>query len=69
MASVKKGITVASPKWWKHLKWAKRQFWKRQRVADKDFARIEADAHPEAVKAFNARLENYRTKFKSGDEL
>lgn len=36
MASVKKGITVPSPEWWKHLKWNKRVFWKKQR---KSFAK------------------------------
>jgi hypothetical protein len=35
MANVKKGQTVPSPEWWKHLKWAKRTFWKKQRKADK----------------------------------
>jgi hypothetical protein len=35
MANVKKGQTVRSPEWWKHLRWAKRLFWKRQRRDDK----------------------------------
>lgn len=35
MATVKKGITVHAPEWWKHLKWCKRVFWKKQRRADK----------------------------------
>jgi len=36
MASVKKGITVSSPQWWKHLKEWKRVFWKKQRMAFKE---------------------------------
>ena len=33
MANVKKGQTVSAPEWWKHLKWCKRVFWKKQRKA------------------------------------
>lgn len=40
MANVKKGQLVAAREWWKHLRWTKRAFWKRQRQAD----RREADA-------------------------
>lgn len=35
MANVKKGQTVKPPEWWRHLRWAKRIFWKKQRKADK----------------------------------
>jgi hypothetical protein len=42
MATVKKGILVRSPEWWKHLKWAKRVFWKKQRRAEKILARNES---------------------------
>ena len=36
MATRKKGITVSTPQWWRHLrKYVHRQFWKRQRRADK----------------------------------
>jgi hypothetical protein len=35
MAHVKKGLSVRSPQWWKHLRDWKRVFWKRQRKADK----------------------------------
>ena len=35
MAHVKKGQLTPSPEWWKHLKWAKRPFWKRERQAAK----------------------------------
>ena len=36
MASVKKGIDVPAPEWWKHLRpFNKRRFWKRQRAHDK----------------------------------
>lgn len=57
MATMKKGITVASP-WWKHLKRAKRVFWKRQRAADKDFIRVEAESAPHLG---NANI--YRQRF------
>ena len=33
MATMKKGITVRATEWWRHLRWAKRAFWKRQRKA------------------------------------
>lgn len=35
MANVKKGLFVRAPEWWKHLRWTKRAFSKRQRQADK----------------------------------
>ena len=36
MATKKKGLTVTSKEWAKHLrKWGKRTFWKKQRAADK----------------------------------
>jgi hypothetical protein len=35
MASVKRGISVPPPQWWKHLRDWKRVFWKKQRKADK----------------------------------
>jgi hypothetical protein len=35
MANVKKGQTVRSPQWWRHLRSFKRLFWKRQRQDDK----------------------------------
>jgi len=34
MATVKKGVLVKSPEWWKHLRWCKRLFWKRHRKAE-----------------------------------
>jgi len=34
MANVKKGQLVSAGEWWKHLRWTKRAFWKRQRKAD-----------------------------------
>lgn len=33
MATKKKGILSRAPQWWKHLRWAKRQFWKKERKA------------------------------------
>lgn len=40
MAHVRKGILVASPEWWKHLRRLnKRVFWKKQRKAEKSDAR------------------------------
>ena len=35
MANVKKGQLVPAGEWWKHLRGAKRVFWKRQRKADR----------------------------------
>ncbi len=36
MATMKKGITVPAPQWWKHLrKHYKKLFWKQQRRADR----------------------------------
>jgi hypothetical protein len=60
---MKKGLLVAAPEWWRHLKaFNKRRFWKRQRVADKDFVRVEAEG------AYTARLDDYRTKFTAGND-
>jgi hypothetical protein len=42
MASIKKGILTAPPEWWKHLRWVKRVFWKRERKATKRHIRREA---------------------------
>lgn len=42
MANVKKGITVRAPQWWRHLRSWKRVFWKKQRKADRQEARREA---------------------------
>jgi len=36
MANVKKGQLAAAPEWWRHLRWTKRAFWKRERVADRN---------------------------------
>jgi hypothetical protein len=33
MATVKKGTLTAAREWWKHLRWTKRDFWKRERKA------------------------------------
>jgi hypothetical protein len=35
MATVKKGILSKSPEWWKHLRWFKSIFWKKERQAAK----------------------------------
>jgi hypothetical protein len=35
MANVRKGQLTPSPEWWKHLRWMKRAFWKRERQAEK----------------------------------
>jgi len=43
MANVKQGQTVPATRWWKHLRWTKRNFWKRQRRADKTALRRERD--------------------------
>jgi hypothetical protein len=33
MATVNKGVLTPSPEWWKHLRWMKRAFWKKERRA------------------------------------
>ena len=43
MATAKKGQLVAATEWWKHLRWTKRAFWKRQRQADKREAAVQRD--------------------------
>lgn len=65
MATVKKGLTVTSPEWWKHLRpFVKRRFWKRQRAADKLDATVEVtDAVP-----YNDRLDGYRQQFMEDGE-
>jgi hypothetical protein len=35
MATVKKGVLTRAREWWKHLRWTKRPFWKRERMAAK----------------------------------
>lgn len=35
MANVKQHNLTRPPEWWKHLKWVKRIFWKRERKAHK----------------------------------
>jgi hypothetical protein len=35
MATVKKGLLVSAPEWWRHLRRMKRAFWKRERGAAK----------------------------------
>jgi hypothetical protein len=35
MATVKKGVMTPAPEWWKHLRRAKRTFWKAERRAGK----------------------------------
>jgi len=36
MATIKKGLTEQAREWWQHLRpFGKRDFWKRQRAADK----------------------------------
>jgi hypothetical protein len=42
VANVKKGQLTAPPEWWKHLRWAKRVFWKRERRAARETARRDA---------------------------
>jgi hypothetical protein len=42
MATVKKGMLTPAPEWWKHLREAKRAFWKGERSAAKRLAREEA---------------------------
>jgi hypothetical protein len=42
MAHVKKGHLTPAPEWWKHLRWLKRLFWKRERRAGRKLARKES---------------------------
>lgn len=44
MATIKKGLTEQAREWWKHLRpFGKRDFWKRQRWADKKALRRRDD--------------------------
>lgn len=39
MATAKNGILTSASEWWKHLRWAKRTFWKSERKAAKVMAK------------------------------
>jgi hypothetical protein len=41
MSTVKKGMLTASGRWWKHLRWTKRFFWKAERQAARQLVRNE----------------------------
>jgi hypothetical protein len=41
MATVKKGLLTSLGERWRHLRWMKRVFWKRERRAAKELARKE----------------------------
>jgi hypothetical protein len=41
MATKKQGVLTKSPEWWKHLRWMKRSFWKRERAAGKKEAKAQ----------------------------
>src|SRR5436190_11205376 len=41
MANVRKGLLTAPHEWWRHLRWAKRTFWKAERKAAKGATRKE----------------------------
>ena len=43
MATVKKGLLTAAGEWWKHLRWAKRAVWKRERRAVRRAIRKDAE--------------------------
>jgi hypothetical protein len=47
MATVKRGLLVGAPQWWKHLRDWKRLFWERQRTAE----RVDAERQTEAMRA------------------
>jgi hypothetical protein len=51
MATMKQGILTAPPEWWKHLRWCKRRFWKRERRN----ARAEAQARTTGLSAAELR--------------
>ncbi len=42
MATVKKGTLTHAGEWWKHLRWTKRVFWKKERQAAKREAQANA---------------------------
>jgi hypothetical protein len=42
MATVKKGLLTSPGEWWKHLRWTKRVFWKKERQAARAAARRDA---------------------------
>ena len=42
MATVKKGALTQAGKWWKHLRWVKRRFWKGERQAGKKLSSKDA---------------------------
>jgi len=39
MATKKKGILATSGEWWKHLRWTKRDFWKKHRRIERQTVR------------------------------
>jgi len=41
MATTKKEMLTATGEWWKHLRWTKRYFWKRERQAGRKIANSE----------------------------
>jgi hypothetical protein len=42
MATVKNGLMTSAGKWWKHLRWMKRPFWKAERRAAKTATKKDA---------------------------
>jgi hypothetical protein len=42
VATAKKGVLTSAGEWWKHLRWTKRSFWKRERRTAKHEAKREA---------------------------
>jgi hypothetical protein len=42
MATVKKGQLARATEWWRHLRWTKRAFWKRERQAGRRMAERES---------------------------
>jgi hypothetical protein len=51
MANVKKGHLTATGKWWDHLRWMKRSFWKSERQAGKAQGLSELREEVDAEKA------------------
>jgi len=46
MATMKKGILICAPQWWKHLRDWKRVFWRKHRKVEKQFTRQETRTEP-----------------------
>ena len=51
MAHMRKGQLATSPEWWRHLRWMKRAFWKRERQEGRGAIRRETGSDVNEPKA------------------